>query len=299
MVNNALPSLSILVPDGWKDYELLDSGNGRKLERYGPYTLIRPEHRAIWQPGLAEKSWAGAHAEFLPTSDESGGAWHFNRQLDPAWVLGYKGLHFYAQLTNSRHMGFFPEQASLWDWIDDQVRRANRPLRVLNLFAYTGLASLVAARAGALVTHVDASKRSVQTAKENQALSALEDRPVRWIVDDVLKFVAREIRRGSHYDGILLDPPKFGRGPSGQVWEFHQSLPVLLSHCRKLLSPDPCFIAITAYAIQLSSVSIYNVLNETVSGLSGSVNAGELGLIEKSSGRCLVTALFSCWSKDL
>lgn len=282
----------------WEDYELLDSGAGAKLERYGPYRFVRPEAQAVWQRALPEARWQAVDGVFQPTGEESGGRWKFLKPVEPTWPMAYKGLRFLAQAGGSRHMGVFPEQASHWDWIGEQVAAANRPVQVLNLFGYTGLATLAAAQAGARVTHVDASKKSVTTARQNQALSGLEDRPVRWMVDDVYKFVRREVRRNSHYDGVVLDPPKFGRGPEGQVWEFYESLPRLLEECRALLSPRPLFVVLTAYAIRASALSIYYALQDMVAGLGGALSTGELVIEERSAGRLLSTAIYARWSAN-
>lgn len=290
------PHLTILTSPDWGDYELIDSGGGKKLERYGLYTFIRPEHQAVWQPALPEERWQAAHAVFQAGAGESGGEWVFNQPLKPRWVMRYKGLRFYAQVSGSRHMGVFPEQAAHWDWMREQVSRAAQKVNVLNLFGYTGLATLAVAQAGAQVTHVDASKKSVTAARENQALSGLDDCPVRWLVDDAFKFVRREVRRGSKYDAILLDPPKFGRGPQGQVWEFFESLPALLADCRRLLSARPLFVILTAYAIRASALSAYYALQEITAGLGGSLATGELTLVESSAGRRLSTAIFARWS---
>lgn len=287
--------LELLVSE-WEDYELLDSGGGLKLERYGSYTFVRPERQAIWKPALPAKSWQTAHATFQPTRSESGGDWKFRVLFNDSWRMQYKGLLFKAQTTGGRHLGVFPEQAPHWDWIDRLVVAAGFPVQVLNLFAYSGLATLAAARAGARVTHVDASKRAVRWARQNQVLSGLEEHPIRWIVDDAYKFVQREIRREVKYDGFILDPPRFGRGPKGQVWEFFDLLPPLLSACRAILSPNPIFIVLTAYAVPTSALSLYHMLLETFKGLGGSFTAGELVLPEKSAGRSLSMALFARWA---
>lgn len=291
-----LPNIKILAVPGWADYELLDSGDGLKLERYGKYAFVRPDHRAMWQPTLPAQTWNLAHARFHPSSSESGGEWEYRQPVEPAWIISYGKLRFQTQATKSRHMGFFPEQTVNWDWITQQTQAARRPIRVLNLFGYTGLASLAAAQGGAYVTHVDAAKRAITSARQNQSLSGLEDRPIRWIVDDAFKFVSREVRRGMHYDGLILDPPKFGRGPSGQVWEFFKSLPELLADCQKLLSDSPQFVIITAYAVQISALSIYYALDSITRNLSGAIETGELALIEKSAGRYLSLALYTRWS---
>ena len=289
------PELTLLSSPDWVDYELLDSGKGVKLERYGGYTFVRPEHQAIWQPALSPERWQAAQAVFQPTGEESGGRWIFNYPIQPSWVMSYKGLKFQAQVSGSRHMGVFPEQANHWDWIGELTRKAGRPVQALNLFGYTGLATLAAAQAGAEVTHVDASKKTISLARQNQALSGLSERPIRWLVDDAFKFVRREARRGSRYDALILDPPKFGRGPQGQVWEFFDSLPDLLTHCRSLLSERPLFIVLTAYAIRASALSVSYAVQDMVAGLGGVLTAGELVLTERSAGRLLSMAIFARW----
>ena len=300
--NQNYPQLKLLKSPDWQDYELIDSGRGAKLERYGPYTFIRPEHQAIWQPALSQECWETAHAVFEPTGEESGGRWQFNKPVKTPWKMGYKGLRFLAFTTTSRHMGVFPEQAVHWDWTSALIARRQAispsPIRVLNLFGYTGLATLAAAQTGAQVTHVDASKKSILLARENQALSNLGERQIRWLVDDAFKFVRREVRRGSQYEGIILDPPKFGRGPQGQVWELFESLPELLQNCRKLLSKQPAFVVLTAYAIRASALSVYYAMQEMVSGLEGRLETGEMAVVEKSANRLLSTAIFARWAAD-
>ncbi len=290
------PTLEILTSPDWREYELLDSGDGQKLERFGSYRLIRPEAEAVWSPALPRREWENAHASFRPAPEENGGHWERRKELPEKWELSYKHLRFYAQTTASRHVGVFPEQASQWDWIADQVNNRGGAGKVLNLFGYTGLASLAAAAAGAQVTHLDASRKVVAWARENQTLSRLEDRPVRWIVDDALKFVQREARRESLYDGIILDPPKFGRGPKGEVWEFYRLLPMLLRACRSILSERPAFIVLTAYAVKASALTLYYAMQEITQALPGQVEAGEIALLEKSAGRLLPTAIFTRWS---
>jgi 23S rRNA (cytosine1962-C5)-methyltransferase len=295
---NQSPKLSLLAPQNWKDYDLLDTGNGLKLERYGPYRLIRPEPEAIWKPALPEKEWDQAQAVFKPSPEENGGHWDYRSKLPEHWQMEYGELKFWAQTTASRHVGVFPEQAGEWDWMANQIRSAGRPLQVLNLFGYTGLATLAAAQAGAKVTHVDASRKVVNWASENLALSGLKDKPVRWIVDDALKFVQREGRRGSGYDGIILDPPKFGRGPKGEVWEFYRLIPSLLESCKGALSAEPRFIVLTAYAVKASAVTLYYALQELMKNKKGTVEAGEVVLHEKSAGRILSMAVYACWSSN-
>jgi len=289
------PELVLLSSPAWTDYELLDSGNGRKLERFGSYILDRPEHQAIWQQSLPEVKWKAAQAVFNAAGgEEMGGNWQFRHPID-RWEMHYQGLRFRTQLGGSRHVGVFPEQAAQWDWMASLIRTANRPVSILNLFGYTGLATLTAALEGARVTHVDASKKSVARARENQALSKLDDRNIRWIVDDAMKFVLREARRQVRYDGIILDPPKFGRGPKGEVWECFEMLPRLLEACRVLLSSQPLFVVITAYAIRASALSLYYALAEMMKDMSGCVEAGELVTVERSEGRVLSMAIYARW----
>lgn len=290
------PEIILQSSPGWQDYELIDSGDGWKIERYGKYTLKRPEPEAVWQPALPEKTWNNVAAVFRPSNEENGGHWETLKPVDERWIMSYKGLRFWTMLSASRHLGVFPEQAGQWDWLSEQIQSANHPPQVLNLFGYTGIASLAAAAAGARVTHVDASKKVITWARENQELSGLSDRPIRWIVDDALKFIQREGRRGTKYDGLILDPPKFGRGPKGEVWEFYKLLPQLLQACRTVLSPRPRFVLLTAYAVKASSLTLYNAINEMMQGLSGKTEAGEVILQEKSAGRLLSMAIFGRWS---
>ena len=296
MPDTSLPTLELVTSPDWQDYELLDSGNGLKLERYGPYRFRRPEPEAIWKQALAGKHWEDVHAVFQPSPEENGGHWEARRKLPERWTMQYKGLKFWTQTTASRHLGVFPEQAGQWDWIGEQVRAAGRPLKVLNLFGYTGLASLAAAQAGAQVTHVDASRKVVLWGKENQTLSGLEQAPIRWIVDDALKFVQREARRESGYDGIILDPPKFGRGPKGEVWEFYRLLPDLLQACGQILSRQPAFLVLTAYAVKASAVTLHYALREQMRPFGGRVSAGEVLLSEKSANRQIAMAIYGRWS---
>ncbi|MEA4909636.1 MAG: class I SAM-dependent methyltransferase [Anaerolineaceae bacterium] len=290
------PILTLDSPD-WKDYELLDSGNGMKLERYGKVRLARPEPEAMWRPSLPEKEWKNIHARFVITSEEHGGHWERYQDLPAQWVLGYKDLRFRLQTTASRHVGVFPEQAAQWDWITARVRAAGRPLKVLNLFGYTGVASVAAARAGAAVTHVDASRKVVHWAGENRQLSGLSENAIRWIVDDAIKYVQREGRRGSTYDGIILDPPKFGRGPKGEIWEFYKFLPDLLQSCRQVMAPEADFMVLTAYAVKASALTLHYAVEDATAGLGGETQSGEVVLIEKSAGRALSLAVFARWSK--
>jgi 23S rRNA (cytosine1962-C5)-methyltransferase len=284
----------ILETAGLDDYALLDSGHGRKLERFGTLTLDRPEEQAIWTPRLSAKDWDAADAVFTGDVDEEGaGRWKRRPGLDESWVCRHGKIRFACRFTSFRHVGAFPEQEAHWAWMVERLGdrgAAGRPA-LLNLFGYTGLASLIAAGRGAEVTHVDASKKAIAWARENQALSALEDKPIRWIVDDARKFADREVRRGRHYDGILLDPPKYGRGPKGEVWDLFRDLPAMLLLCRDLLKPDG-FLILTAYAIRASFLSLHRLTAEI---FGANVESGELALREKSGG-LLATSLFCRWS---
>jgi 23S rRNA (cytosine1962-C5)-methyltransferase len=286
---------SLLEPTNLKDYALLDSGDGLKLERFNPYVFVRPEPQAMWKRGLPESAWKAAHAVFHPTGEESGGHWDIRKKMEEKWVMHYESLRFWAMTTPGRHLGIFPEVAPHWDFMAGLIREAGRPIKVLNLFGYTGLATLATAAAGARVTHVDASKKSVTWARENQELSGLNDKPIRWIVDDALKFVQREARRGVKYDGILLDPPKFGRGPKGEVWEVYKSLPNLLESCRVCLSSQPLFVVVTIYAVRASAIHVAQVLAEMMNDFKGELDSGELVTREQSAGRLLSQAVYARW----
>ncbi len=291
------PQLLMLEMPPWSDYALLDSGNGSKLERYGRYTFVRPEAQAIWQPALPSRDWDQAHAVFQPVEDH--GNWDIRRPLDRDWIMDYDGIRFRAQPTPFRHMGVFPEQASHWSWADALIRQANRPINVLNLFGYTGMFSLVAAKAGAQVTHLDASKKSMDWARENQRLAGLEDAPIRWMIDDVIKFVQREVRRGRQYDGLIIDPPKYGRGPKGEIWKIYESLPELLDHCQRLLSPQPLFVVLTTYAVRISPVSLHYLLVDLMRehrDQPGTLTCGELLINETSAGRKVSTSMYARWN---
>ena len=298
-MTTSLP-FTLLESARWKDYALLDSGDGLKLERFGKYIFVRPESQAMWKRTL-DSEWKNAHAVFQPTGEESGGHWDFKKKVDEEWDMHYplphfsNGLKFKVMTTPGRHLGVFPEVASHWDFMADLVKRAGSQPKVLNLFGYTGLASLAAAAAGAQVTHVDASKKSVGWARENQELSGLSDKPIRWIVDDASKFVQREARRGVKYDGIILDPPKFGRGPKGEVWEVYKSLPDLLAACRECLSNKPLFVITTVYAVRASAIHVAQAMDDMMSGFGGKIDMGELVTREQSAGRLLSQAVYARW----
>ncbi len=296
-------SFTLLESSRWTDYALLDSGDGLKLERFGKYNFVRPEAQAMWSRSLPTSEWNNVHAVFEPSAEESGGHWIPKKKMDEKWMMSYplpfgsnEQLRFWTMTTPGRHLGVFPEVAAHWDFMANAVQKAGRPTKVLNLFGYTGLASLAAAAAGAQVTHVDASKKSVTWARENQALSKLDDKPIRWIVDDAVKFVEREARRGSRYDGIILDPPKFGRGPKGEVWEVYKSLPSLLEACRATLSDHPLFLAVTVYAVRASAIHVAQVVEEMMSDFNGEMDAGELVTREQSAKRLLSQAVYARWS---
>ncbi len=296
--NTDLPQLKLLTPTDWQDYTLLDTGEGEALEQFGPYTLIRPEPQAIWSKSLPKAAWDSADAVMVPTGGEHGGYWEYHHEMNQPWVIDYKGLKSEIRLSKSRHIGVFPEQATHWDWIEDQIRSAKRRLRVINLFGYTGMATAAAARAGAELTHVDASKHAVAWASRNLDLSGLGKASVRWLVEDARKYLQREARRKSFYDGIILDPPKFGRGPSGRVWDYFKDIADLLAQCRKVLSDQPKFICLTSYAIQASALVTHQALQEITSGFNGTVTSGELVTKDRSRGNLLSHSIYSRWSSD-
>lgn len=290
----ALPiqsGLEILSAEPTPDFALIDSGHGRKLERCGPFHFIRPEPQAMWAPALVD--WQ-ADGEFVGGSDEEGGGrWRLSDAVPPAWPIEQAGVQLHAQCTPFRHLGFFPDMAPHW------ARLAALPegAQVLNLFGYTGVASLVAAKAGAQVVHVDASKKAIEQARANAALSGLADKPIRWITEDARKFVAREVRRGRRYDAILLDPPKFGRGPDGEVWDLTTDLPALLADCVKLLDENSRFLILTTYAVRLSALALEGLLAPLAAHLPGQVQPGEMAIREETRGTLLPTAIFARWSR--
>jgi 23S rRNA (cytosine1962-C5)-methyltransferase len=296
------PQPLILAGQGWDGYGLVDSGQGRKLERYGSYRFIRPEPQALWTPRLAE--WE-ADGEFVPGSDEDGGGrWRFDRPVPrEGWELGWRDVRFTAQCTPFRHLGFFPDMAPVWEWMGERLA-GRQDANALNLFGYTGIGTLALSRYGA-VTHVDASKKSVAQARANAALSGMAERPIRWIVDDAAKFAAREVRRGRRYDGIILDPPKFGRGPDGEVWRLEEHLPGLVGDCRRLLDADSRFLFLTVYAVRMSSLALAGLLAEVFADLPGTIEHGDLAVREEAlrqaqderGGRLLPTAIFARWRR--
>ncbi|KTE37439.1 MULTISPECIES: class I SAM-dependent methyltransferase [unclassified Sphingopyxis] len=290
--------LVTLVGEAWDDYGLVDSGNGRKLERYGRFRFIRPEPQAMWAPALPQGEWDAADGEFVPASDDDGGGrWYYNKPVpQEGWPLGWRETRFTASCTPFRHLGFFPDMAPVWDWLRAQVAGKQDPA-FLNLFGYTGVGSQALAAAGASVTHVDASKKSVAQARENAALAGMDEKPVRWIVDDAGKFAAREVRREKRYDAILLDPPKFGRGPNNERWQLEEGLAPLLADCRLLLDADSRALFLTVYAVRMSALAIGELLNQLFADLPGQVECGELAVREEARGLLLPTAIFARWSR--
>ena len=290
-----VPEFQTLISEPRKDYTLIDSGNGRKLESYGRFRFIRPELQAMWTP--AADDWK-ADAEFVPGSDEDGGGrWYYeNQAANTGWPLHWEEVTFTAQCTPFRHLGFFPDMDPVWRWMRGQLDGVTNA-EAMNLFGYTGVGTLALSAAGAQMVHVDASKKSVAQARENAALSGMADRPIRWIVEDAAKFVAREVRRERRYDGILLDPPKYGRGPDGEVWRLEEDLPELIANCRKLLDGNSSFLFLTVYAVRMSAMALGNLLNAHFADLPGKIEFGELAVREQARGHLLPTAIFARWSK--
>lgn len=293
----AMTSPVMLETAGFGDYALLDSGDGEKLERYGHTTIVRPEPQAMWRRALPLETWAAADAVFAAGKDEDGdGRWRHRDRPSESWEMAFGNARFLGRFTAFRHVGVFPEQAPHWEWMHDRVAGDPQAPRILNLFGYTGIASILLAQAGAKVTHLDASKKAIAWARENQQASGATDLPIRWICDDAMKFVQREQRRGNRYEGIILDPPKFGRGPKGETWDLFSDLPAMLAACRTLMADDALFVVLTAYSIRASFVSIDELMREQMAELTGSIESGELLLKEQSAGRRLSTSLFSRWS---
>jgi len=304
-VNPSRPHLAVdattLRTLPWDDYALLDSGAGRKFERYGRVTVVRPEPQCWWQPRLDARAWEGADALFDPSDEEDAGRWRFSGKPPPeTWPLRWRDVRFTARLTPFRHLAFFPEQAANWAWLDRAVRHrmasGRSAPRILNLFGYTGVASLVCAAAGASVTHVDASKKAIGYARENATLSGLDQAPVRWICEDARRYVQRELKRGSLYDGIILDPPKYGRGPTGEVWRLFEDLPELAAACAALLAPDADFLLLNAYAARVSGLSLAHLMTGDLGQRCGRIDWGELALCEAGTdGRALGLSFFARW----
>jgi len=290
--------MKTLTPE-WAEYELLDSGEDKKLERFGEYVLVRPEPQARWAAALPAGRWQAANGEYVKAGSGPRGQWKFRKPIPARWGMRRENLKFWVQAAPSGHVGVFPDQACHWDWIAEVTRRAARPVKALSLFGHTGLATLTAAAAGAEVTHVDASRKAVAWARENQSLSGLSERPIRRIVEDALTFVRREARRGNRYDAMMLDPPKFGRGPDGEMWKLEESLPELLAACGKVLSASPVFILLNVYTtvltqgrIEKEAEALRAWLKETLSGFRATITAGEV-VLEDGARRRISASVFA------
>lgn len=290
---------TLFLADDWKDYTLLDSGDGMKLERFGSQTVVRPDPQAFWRPQKPVKTWKADAWFDAKAGDDERGQW---RKLNPKapdhWPVEWHGLKFNARRTPFRHLGVFQEHAVHWAFAIEKLKAAGRPAKVLNLFGYTGMMSLACAQAGAEVVHLDASPKSNGFGKENQSLSGLDDRTIRWIADDAMKFVAREGRRGNQYDAIILDPPKFGRGTNGETWKFEEDLPALLDAIVPLLVDEPLFVILTAYAVRLSHIALAQALGDRLEPFGGRIEMGEMAIPEQKSGRMLPTAICARWRAD-
>lgn len=286
-------SITLLAPTDWKEYELIDSGDGMKLERFNRYIVARPDPRAIWQRSADKTVWDRADANFVRlTSDD--GRWDIRTPPPNDWNVRYYDLVFTLKPTSFKHVGIFPEQAVNWQWMRNTINGA--PLKVLNLFAYTGGATMAALSAGAQVTHVDSAKSTIEWAKANAAASNLSEKPVRWIADDAYKFAFRETKRKNTYDGIILDPPRFGRGPKGEIWKIEDDLPKLLSVCKELLSPNAKFILVNAYTADLSGLVLSHLIHDIMRNQKGTITSGELTIADSTSGRLLPNGIFARWS---
>ncbi len=298
-----MKEIKIFTAKNWKDYEMLDTGEGEKLERFGQYVFVRPYEEAVWKKTLDKKEWENADGKFWSSKTGAKAGWVFRKDsprgnCEKKWEMSWGDVKFFASPTSFRHLSFFPEQASHWEFINEQISKAKKPVKFLNLFGYTGVASLVALQAGAEVTHVDASKQSIDLLKENQKLNShlgFEDKPLRVIVDDVLKFLEREIKRGNTYDAVIMDPPKFGRGPKGETWKIEEMLPKLLENVAKILSEKPLFVILNSYAVDSSSLSLSYALEESLKSFGGKVAAGELCILEKSNSRAIPLSNTAIW----
>lgn len=286
--------MNLFIADSWSEYELLDSGNSKRLERFGMYIVDRPDPQTIWQPTHSAEFWQKADAVFERKSEDKG-LWNIKNKLPQQWELPYRNIKLLAKLSPFKHTGIFPEQTNNWDFIEKKIKQKEKDYQpyILNLFGYTGGATLVAAAAGAKVTHVDASKPSTAWARENQTASGLGNAPIRWILDDAMKFVQREIKRGVKYDGIIMDPPAFGHGITGQMWKFNEDFPKLMQACTQLLVDNPLFVIVNAYAISASAIMLENVMHDFLEG--GIIESGELCLKQTDSDKLLSTGLLARW----
>jgi len=287
-----IKATSLLISDKWADYELLDCGEGQKLERWGKYVLARPDPQVIW-PKAAPGTWNNSAAVYHRSSS-GGGAWEFRTKLPESWLIGYRGFRFKIRPTGFKHLGLFPEQQANWDWIIETAASAKRPLKILNLFGYTGGATLAAASSGAAVCHVDAARGMVAWCRENAALSGLAGAKIKYIVDDCAAFVKRELRRRNFYDAIIMDPPSFGRGKRGEVWKLEDNLWELLDLCKKLLSNAPLFFLLNSYTANLSPLVLADMIG-AVLGRAGRIEGGEIGLPVKSDGKILPCGIYCRW----
>ena len=283
------------VARDWKDYEILDMANGEKLEKWKDVILVRPDPQIIWKSKSFPERWKNANARYIRSST-GGGNWDFNKKVPANWQVKYKELIFNIKPMGFKHTGLFPEQAVNWDWMINKIQHANRDIKVLNLFAYTGGATVACSYAGASVCHVDSSKGMVPWAKENITSSGLQNNPVRYIIDDVVKFVSREIRRGNKYDAIIMDPPSYGRGTNGEVWKFEENISDLVELCTKVLSDRPLFFLINSYTTGISSTVLENILRLNIKA-KGKLSSGELGLPMKDSNLVLPCGIFSRWEE--
>lgn len=285
------------IASNWQDYEILDMANGEKLEKWGKYMLVRPDPQIIWNKKTYVNKWKEANAVYN-RSKTGGGSWNYKTKLPDAWKIKYKDLTFNIKLMGFKHTGLFPEQAVNWDWMMEKIKNAKREIKVLNLFAYTGGASVACLHAGASVCHVDSSKGMVAWAKENVISSGLQDRKIRYIVDDVVKFVEREIRRGNTYDAIIMDPPSYGRGANGEVWQFEDSINNLVELCMKVLSDNPLFFLINSYTTGISSTVLSNILKLNMNDkYKGKITSGEIGLPMKGSELILPCGIYGRWEE--
>ena len=289
---------TLLKADDWQDYQLLDSGDGRKLERFGAQTVNRPDPQAFWAPATPVDSWK-ADAVFDASGDDEKGNWHKSSdKLPDVWSMKWQDIQFDVRRTAFRHMGVFQEHSVHWRHAMHRIRTAGRPVKLLNLFGYTGMMSLAAAAAGAEVTHLDASPKSIGYGRDNQIASGLGDKPIRWIADDAMKFMRREVRRGNTYDAIVLDPPKFGRGPKNETWRLEENLVELMDVCRQTLSEDALFMTTTVYAVRLSYVALAQTMRDALAGRSGKITTGEMVIPEAGRDVMLPTAIFARWDNE-
>ena len=284
----------MIISNDWKDYEILDMANGEKLERWGDFKLIRPDPQIIWKNKSFPNKWDDANARYN-RSNTGGGAWEYKKRLPESWQVKYKNLTFNIKPMGFKHTGLFPEQAVNWDWMIEKIKDAKREIKVLNLFAYTGGATVACLSAGASVCHVDSSKGMTTWAKENVDSSGLRDKPVRFIVDDVIKFVNREIRRGNKYDAIIMDPPSYGRGKNGEVWQFENNISDLVELCTEVLSDNPLFFLINSYTTGISSKVLANLLELNMKKYDGKISNGEIGLPMKDSNLVLPCGIYGRW----